>query len=47
MSKLSASFRRPWADGKSWGLAVKSAVGGNGIPVEQFLSKPVEHWVKK
>ena len=21
-------------------------VGGDGIPVEEFLSKPVEHWVK-
>ena len=21
-------------------------VGGNGIPIEQFLSNPVEHWVK-
>ena len=21
-------------------------VGGDGIPVEQFLARPVEHWVK-
>ena len=25
----------------------KLLVGGDGIAVEEFLSKPVEHWVKQ
>ena len=24
----------------------KLLVGGQGIPVEEFLSQPVEHWIK-
>ena len=35
------------AFGKAFPSARKLLVGGNGIPVEEFLSKPVEHWIQQ
>lgn len=35
------------AFGKAFSPARKLLVGGNGIPVEEFLSKPVEHWIQQ
>lgn len=32
---------------KAFPSARKLLVGGNGIPVEEFLSKPVEHWIQR
>ena len=32
---------------KAFPSARKLLAGGNGIPVEEFLSKPVEHWVQR
>lgn len=35
------------AFGKAFPSARKLLVGGNGIPVEEFLSKPVERWIQQ
>ena len=35
------------AFGKAFPSARKLLVGGNGIPIEEFLSKPVEHWIQQ
>ena len=33
--------------GEAYRLKRKLLVGGDGIPLEEFLSRPVEHWVRR
>ncbi len=55
MSKKFPSFQRPYAAvlsgmasfAEAFHPARKLLVGADGIPVEYFLRKQVEHWFKK
>ena len=32
-------------DGDAWGRLIESAVGGQGIPIAEFLQAPASHWI--
>jgi len=40
------TFEDARADREFWGRLVESAVGAGAISVEEFLVRPVEHWVR-
>jgi len=40
------SLKEARQDGDHWGRVVESCVDAQGIPREEFLSKPTSHWLR-